>query len=112
MPEKRKSSRTACFESCLVRPYSGDSASCPSLILNYSQSGLKIETEYPLRNDEHIKICDLDDAVDAMIAGMGHRVGKVRWCTPGPALPSGLYEAGITLIGGVSGNLSRRNPPK
>lgn len=112
MPEKRKSQRTACLERCVVRQYPGDTASCPTRILNFSHRGLKIETGCPLRSDEHIKICGFDNALDAMIAGMGQRVGKVRWCSPGPTLPSGLYEAGVMLIGGVSENAGRQNPPK
>ncbi|WP_028578299.1 PilZ domain-containing protein [Desulfomicrobium escambiense] len=112
MPEKRKSQRTACLEECLVRRYPVDSASCRSRILNYSQSGIKIETECPLRNDEHIKICGLGIASDAMVAGLGQRVGKVRWCSAGPPPDTGLYEAGVTVIGGVSENTDRRNSSK
>lgn len=99
MEEKRQSPRTACHEGCVVQQYPGSSSPC--LILDHSQRGMRIETVCALHSGEHIRILVLDSAADDAIAGIGHRIGKVRWCSSGPAGPSGLFKVGITMIGGV-----------
>ncbi len=102
MDEKRQSPRTDCHEGCVVQRYPGLSSPCR--ILNHSRRGMKIETACALRNGEHIRILVLDCAADEAISGFGQRVAKVRWCSPEPARGSGLFEAGIAMIGGVSQN--------
>lgn len=62
---------------------------------------MKIQTSCALHSGEHIRILVLDSAADDAIAGIGQRIGKVRWCTTGATEPAGLFEAGIAMIGGV-----------
>lgn len=100
MEEKRLSPRTACHERCVVQQYTGVSSPCR--ILNHSGRGMRIETSCALRSGEHIRILVLDCTADESIAGIGQRIGKVRWCSTGHAQSSGLVQAGIAMIGGVS----------
>ena len=101
MMEKRRWPRTACRERCSVQPYADSSQSIASRVLNYSLSGLRIETDSPLRCDERVKIRVLDTTADKKLTGVGQRVGRVRWCSS-PEQFSGAYEAGIEMIGGIS----------
>ncbi len=102
MLEKRKWPRMACLERCSVQPQTDGTQSHPSRVLNYSLSGLRVETDTPLGKGEYVKIRLHDDSADKVLAGVEQRMGKVQWCSDQPEQFSGFFEIGIEMVGGIS----------
>lgn len=99
MLEKRKWLRTACLERCEVYPHRNEALARPSRVINYSYSGIMLESETPLRRGEHVKIRLHEDSSDTSFCAIEHRLGTVRWCSREPLSFSGFFEVGIELMG-------------
>lgn len=102
MSEKRKWPRFACLEQCDILSRADSTPARSSRVLNYSFSGLLLETDKPLVQGQYVKINVHGDGLDKLLTGFGKRVGRVRWCASRPEQLSDCFEMGIQMLGGVS----------
>jgi len=97
MINKRKSPRRASLERCRVELYASSRGAFESRVVNYSDTGLMIETDHPLTRGEPVKILFRPGDESARRIGEAYCVGMVRWCAPQEGLFSGRYGVGLEM---------------
>jgi len=102
MQNKRKWPRIACLERCNVQPTDRDNQMRPARILNYSATGVMLETDIALAVEELVKIHLVDEPDDDLLRGIEKRVGKVCWCSMHADSFSGMFLVGIEIVRGLS----------
>ena len=69
----------------------------PSKLINYSESGLMLEMDYPLNPGDAIKVQFAPGADEARMFGKDCCLAMVRWCKPQDGSCSGFYGVGVEL---------------
>lgn len=98
MHEKRQHPRHASLERCSVEHYlQKKEFSFNSRIINYSEGGLMLESDYSLPEWAPVRI-NLDHGSDVQEeVGDGTLVGVVRWCAEQEGSYSGFYGIGVAF---------------
>lgn len=97
MSEQRKWPRTGCFERCVVTPCAHGSPPLVSRVVDYSFSGLHIESDHPLRKGDAITITLEVQSPETHLTRMTKIPGAVRWCARNTGNFTALYSAGIEI---------------
>ncbi len=101
MNEKRKWPRVASLELCEVSPYTPGSSPLESRIINYSYTGILLESDYPLRKGETVSVQLTSYPQEKDLGALTMRVGKVRWCSRQADSLSGTFHIGVEMTGGL-----------
>lgn len=102
MNEKRKWPRLASLEPCAVSSFTvGSSTPLASRIINFSYTGLLLESDTPLRRGESISIQLTSCPQEKDLSALTLRTGKVRWCSRQSNSLTGNYHIGVEMTGGL-----------
>ena len=105
MQDKRKSPRKASLTRCTVDCLFLKDNNLDSRVVNYSDDGLMLELDHPLKPGDAIKIHFSTDTQECIEYGKDCCIGMVRWCAPQNGSYSAIYGVGVELAKGVSGVL-------
>jgi hypothetical protein len=95
--DKRISPRRASLTRCTVAKCFSDCDVIPSRLINYSDSGLMLEMDYPLFPGDAIKVQFAPDADETRLFGKDCCLALVRWCKAQDGSCCGLYGVGVEL---------------
>lgn len=95
--DKRMSPRRASLSRCTVEKCFSSNAAIPSRLMNYSDSGLMLEMDYPLSPGDAIKIQFASDADETRLFGKTCCLAMVRWCKHKVGIYGGFYGVGVEL---------------
>ena len=105
MLEKRKSPRKASLTRCTVDCLFLRDNHLDSRVVNYSDDGLMLELDYPLKPGDAIKVHFSIDTQECIEYGKDCCIGMVRWCAQQNGSYSAIYGVGVELAKGVFGVL-------
>ena len=95
--EKRISRRRASLTRCTVEKCFFGNEAMPSRLINYSDSGLMLEMDYPLSPGDAIKVQFDSDAEETRVFGKNFCLAMVRWCKTQEGSCGGFYGVGVEL---------------
>lgn len=72
--------------------------SLDSRIINFSNSGLMLELDAPVKPGDAVKVQFAPDSQERLDFGKDYCIGRVRWCAPQTGSYSGLYGVGVELV--------------
>ena len=98
MQDKRRSRRRASLASCSVEKCFCQDGTIPSRSINFSDTGLMLEMDYPLSPGDAIKVQFDPDAEEARTLGKQICLGMVRWCKAQDGSCGGFYGVGVELV--------------
>lgn len=97
MPEARKYPRRASLSQCKIG-FMYQKKSLDSRIINFSNKGLMLELDAPVKPGDAVKVKFSDDAQERVEFGKNYCIGRVRWCARQSGSYSGLYGVGVELV--------------
>jgi len=103
--DKRKSPRKASLTRCTVDCLFLRNNHLDSRVVNFSDDGLMLELDHPLKPGDAIKVHFSRDTQECIEYGKDCCIGMVRWCAQQNGKYSASYGVGVELAKGVSGVL-------
>lgn len=97
MSELRKYLRRASLTQCKVG-FMYQNKSLDSRIINFSNKGLMLELDAPVKPGDAVKVHFSPDSQERVDFGKDYCIGRVRWCAPQKGSYSGLYGVGLELV--------------
>ena len=70
----------------------------PSRSINFSDTGLMLEMDYPLNPGDAIKVQFSPDAEETRALGKNLCLGTVRWCKTQDGSCGGFYGVGVEMV--------------
>lgn len=105
MLDKRKSPRKASLTRCTVDCLFLQDNHLDSRVVNYSDDGLMLEMDHPLKPGDAIKVHFSVGTQERIQYGKDCCIGMVRWCAQQNGRNFAIYGVGVELAKGVSGVL-------
>ncbi len=97
MINKRKSERKATLSKCMVKRLFFKEKLLSSRIINFSDSGLMLETDVKLQAGDAITIYFSPEAQKETQFNTNYCIGMVRWCAEQIGCIGGFYGVGVEL---------------
>ncbi|WP_084435453.1 PilZ domain-containing protein [Desulfomicrobium escambiense] len=97
MHEKRRYPRSAALLTCAVEKIFHNDKKVQSKVINQSQQGLRIESDYKFLPGDALKIVVYEDSFDIDATKQDYCIGMVRWCARQDGCCGGLYGIGVEL---------------
>lgn len=97
MDEKRRSQRRASLTRCRVDRLFSREKPFAARVINFSENGLMLEQDYPLRPGDPLTVLFEPDAPEVPILGSSTCIGMVRWCVQQEGNVGALYGVGVEL---------------
>ena len=98
MQDKRRSRRRASLALCSVEKCFSQDGTIPSRSINFSDTGLMLEMDYPLNPGDAIKVQFSPDAEETRALGKNLCLGTVRWCRTQDGSCGGFYVVGVEMV--------------
>lgn len=97
MIEKRRAPRKASLDRCLLYTLGADQISVEARMLNFSGTGLLIETDCPVEVGKRCRILLDEQSSTCMALGHEFLTGTVRWCAPQKGSVGGMFDVGMEI---------------